>query len=155
MLDLCKIRNLVERLNRWVLGANILLTLLCAITFAGGSRLLRLTEPTYAEPMTDKAEPGRIATLSMSDVQKMTLGKAIFRSGRITQVKVVDELSFYALTGLSLRGESRRAYVRDTKQKKLLVKKVGDTIGSYEVVEIDEQGVHLIRGGDRVLLAKQ
>ncbi len=92
--------------------------------------------------------------ITKSEVASITTGRAVFRTGRIRKSKVVDELNYYQLKGTSTRGGQTRAYVRDNKRKKMLIKRVGDMIGSWEIVEIEKQRMTVQRGAEVVVVPK-
>jgi hypothetical protein len=154
MVNLAKIRTAIERTNKSMFWVNCVLSICALLFLRGANTFWRWTTIADVSSIVTSGEQSTPKSLTLADVQKATTGKAIFRSSRTVQVKVVDELSFYTVTGVSLRGGEHSAYVRDTKQKKLFVKKAGESIGSYQITAIDEQGVHLTRGGENVLLAK-
>lgn len=92
--------------------------------------------------------------IALSEVAKITMGKAIFRTGRVRKTKVVDELNYYQLKGTSTRNGQTRAYIRDNKRKKMLVKHVGDMIGSWEIIEIERQKMTVQRGAEVAIVPK-
>lgn len=93
-------------------------------------------------------------SLSKTQVDQIVMGKAVFRTSSREREKVVDELGRYELKGTSVRGGRYNAYIRDVKQGKMLVKAIGDTLGLYEITEINDEGVTLRRGAEVLLLSK-
>jgi hypothetical protein len=92
--------------------------------------------------------------VSVAAVRDATTGKAVFRTYREKKARVIDELSNFILSGSSTRDGVMRAYVRDTKLNTVAIKKIGDTLGPYEVVDITNEGLTLRRGGETVFLPK-
>lgn len=92
--------------------------------------------------------------LDKAAVSKATTGKAVFRNSSAEPDKVVDEIGRFQLRGVFMRGEIAKAAIRDTKRKKTLLKQQGDTLESYEIVEISPAGVKLRRGNEEVSLVR-
>lgn len=82
-------------------------------------------------------------------------GKAVFRSNRMPEMKVIDELGRYELKGISSRAGVLRAYVKDTKRKKMHTVHKGDLLGGiYSVEEIRRNQLILRRGSEYLTLQK-
>ncbi|MBN2311295.1 MAG: hypothetical protein JXR94_20125 [Candidatus Hydrogenedentes bacterium] len=94
------------------------------------------------------------APISAADVKAATAGKAVFRTSRATRTQKIDELGSYRLMGILVRRGEPRAYFRDIKRKQTLTKRVGEMLGTYEVVDITNEGVLVRRGGQEVLIPK-
>lgn len=92
--------------------------------------------------------------LETAKVAKATLGRAVFRSSRQLPDRVVDEIGRYELRGILTRQGAKKATIRDTKKKKTLIKAVGERLDDFEVVEINDGGVRLRRGGEEVELVR-
>ena len=92
--------------------------------------------------------------ISLSEVDQATRGKAIFRTYREAQARSVDEIGRYELVGVSGRGKRLTAHFRDTKRNDMFSKNVGETVGPYEVVAVEHDGVVLERGNERLELAR-
>lgn len=91
-------------------------------------------------------------------VSRAILGKAVFRTYRKVEQRVVDELGRFELMGTSHDSEPERrsAFIKDTKRKRSLTLRVGDTLGGkFEVIAISRDGVSLRRGNEMLLLSKR
>jgi hypothetical protein len=144
-----KLANLSTVLLRANLAATVFL-LLIAITRSW-------IWPSGIDTVVEAAQflPAEVPkSISAAEVTSKTTGRAPFRTTRVVKPKVVDEVAAYVLVGVSVRGETPKAYVRDTKLKKMLIKKRGESLGSYEIEDITREGLTLIRGAERVLLPK-
>lgn len=149
-----RIRLLVRRAGRWLVVVNGIVTV--ALGAAVGLGVWDSNQAaTASESEKDKDGGDTDAqSISVEEVSAATTGKAIFRTNATRKVKVVDEVSHYQLQGVSVRDGSPTAYVRDVKLKKTLIKKIGDTLGSYEIKEITNQGLTLKRGAEEAVLSK-
>ena len=153
MPDYRTLNRMLDRGDRWLVVTNVLLSvLLLATLVTGGLRLPGLS-----------AAPGEAANILLDDmpqgivereVTERTRGRAPFRTGRVKVVKEIDELGSFRLIGASSRGENRKAYVRDLKQEKVVIKQVGDPLGSYEIVGIEKQELLLRKGSEDFVLRK-
>jgi len=117
-------------------------------------------------PLGPRAETSRAGAVAMNldgmaadridraTLDKAMLGKAIFRSGNHEPDKVVTEVGRYELRGVFARGGVTKAAIRDTKRKKTLIKQAGDTVDTFEVVEIGADRVKLRRGEEELSLVR-
>jgi len=96
-----------------------------------------------------------IAVIDEDTVKRATMGRAVFRTNRSVPEKVVDGLGRYELRGVSQQEGIRKAYVRDTRLKKTLIKKEGDMMGSFEVITIESSSVSVRRGDEVLKLEKR
>lgn len=137
------------------LALNVFLSIV-SLAIVGGAQLNfgRQAQPVDAGQAQRFSEIADARPITLEQVTEATTGKAIFRSNTVRQVKTVDELGYYRLQGLSVGDGEARAYVRDTKLKKTLVKKVGDFLGPYEITGITSQGLVIKRGAEEVILPK-
>lgn len=144
----------LARAQRVLLVLAVVFTALGAASVAvGGLTLSAMDETTAAEADLRRSRAAFEST-TPEEVAQTIRGRAPFRTMRVRAAKVVDELSAFVVRGISTRGERQRAYVMDTKMKRLVIKSVGDQLGSYEVVDINDEGVTLQRGNERVILSK-
>ena len=154
MPDYRAINTLLDRCERWLIVINVLLTVLLVATLAmGGLRLpgLGALPGEAAANAVPEAVPQGI---DKSEVTDRTRGRAPFRTGRVKVVREIDELGSFRLIGASIRGEIKKAYVRDLKLEKLLIKQVGDQLGSYEIIGIEKQELLLRKGSEDFVLRK-
>lgn len=154
-MDIASLTLRAARAERLMLTSNVALTALLAVAAASVFAFPNML--SAQTPAGSEAQRAALNTQSIStaEISKRTVGKAPFRSLRVVAPKVVDELAAFTLTGISERDGQKRAYIRDTKQKRLLTKRVGDLLGSYEVTDIGRQGVSLTRGGQTVVLSRR
>jgi hypothetical protein len=95
-----------------------------------------------------------VPSVTEAAVRDATTGKAIFRTNRQVEEKVVDELGRYQLRGVTNGSSGARAYIRDTQRKRTLCKEAGEMLDVFEIVDVRRDGVVLRRAGEEVLLAK-
>ena len=143
----------IRKATRAVLWADVLLTAVLAAILT-----IHWVVPARTVAADDRRSPVAASPrqwyVAIDQVRAAVTGKAVFRTSRAVREKVVDELGRYELKGASISGTERKAYIRDTKMKRMLVKRPGDTLGPYEVVEVNEQGVTVRRGAETLVLSK-
>ena len=86
--------------------------------------------------------------MARQDIDARTRGKSVFRTSRQLKSQVVEEIGRYELQGISGRVGSFKAYFRDTKVRKTLKKRVGDSLGPFQIKEIEKGRVVLERSGE-------
>lgn len=138
----------------WLLGVNAALTLLWAVAVSTD-----WMDPVYGSDFAPGAASmagigPAASTVSEETVREAIKGKAIFRTNRQVEEKVVDELGRYELRGVSNGRSGLRAYVRDTKRKRTLTKEAGEMLDVFEVVDVRRDGLVLRRADQEVLLAR-
>ena len=154
MLDYRAINGYLDRGTKWLVVINVLLRVLMLVTlFTGGLRISDATE-SMGGLGTIASLDDMPRSISVGEVSKQTRGRAPFRTGRVKKVKEFDELGSFRLIGVSSRGEVEKAYVRDLKLKKVLIKQTGDQLGSYEVADIEKQHIVLRKGSEDFVLRK-
>jgi hypothetical protein len=152
MPDFPRLNRYLRRAIWWLAWAN--LSLLVAIAWVLSRSLLPTPSVGSATGQSAFQADATPASVSEAEAADAMRGKAPFRTARMVKPKVVDESGAYALVGVSLRAGQGRAYIRDTKMKKLYIKQVGETLGSYEIDAITQEGITLARGAERVLLVR-
>lgn len=154
MKDLSRIRRAMGRATRGLFIADAALTLALMATVAAGS-LFGAPGAVVAVDQQDLAIRPQTVHVTAADVEKTTTGKVLFRtSAAMIAPKTVDELANYELKGISVRRGVPQAHVRDNKLKKLVTKRVGDTLGAYEIIDITGEGITVKRGAETVVLSK-
>ena len=154
MTDYRTVERAIARLDRWLLRGGVVLTIALLGTVAAS-----VFWPEH-EPAATLAEHGGgkrdslTGSIPMGEVAGKTRGRAPFRTGRVQKVKEVDELGSYRLIGTSIRGDKRKAYVRDLKRERVLPVETGDVFGSYEVLEIFRDLIKIRKGSDELVLRK-
>lgn len=94
-------------------------------------------------------------SVALATVREQTRGKAVFRTTQAVDRKIVDELAHYVLTGTSKGRGAWKAFVRDTRAKKMHVLKVGDSLGSvFKVIGVAKGEITLQRGDEEITLKK-
>lgn len=154
MPDYRAINTLLDRCERWLIAINVLLTVLLLATLAMGGLRLPGLGAVPGEAAANTAPEVMPQGIDKSEVSERTRGRAPFRTGRVKEVKEIDELGSFRLIGASSRGDSRKAYVRDLKQEKVVIKQVGDQLGSYEIIGIEKQELLLRKGSEDFVLRK-
>ncbi len=154
MKDLDRLHRAVDKAIRAMAGLAVMLTLVLLLVLASdalgwGQAALEDTLDTSGPANTQPWQP-----ISERQIANVTRGKAIFRTSRVRKRKSIDELAHYQLVGTSVRNEKTKAYVRDTRLKKMLIKRIGEELGSYELIEISKGAVTLKRGSEEVVLRK-
>ncbi len=155
MRDLGRIQRSMSRATRGLIWTDAGLSLAFVFVLALGPIIMRERAVTGGEGAGKKVETQSPAQVTAAEVEKMTTGKVLFRTSATSlKEKVVDELAQFQLKGISMRGGQKLAHVRDTKLKKLMTKKVGESLGPYEIVDITNDGLTLRRGTVDVILSK-
>jgi hypothetical protein len=155
MRDLARIERGMNRATRGLIWADAGLSVAFVLVLVLGPYLMGESAAPGGPGPDRVVEAESAAQFSASDVEKATTGKVLFRtSASSLKEKVVDELAHFELKGISTRGGRKLAHVRDNKLKKLVTKKVGDTLGAYEIVDITDEGVTVRRGAEDVILSK-
>lgn len=154
MSSLERLNAMIGRTNRVLVAAGVVLTIVSGGVLVGSAAGFPGAAIGTEEMRTVSAPSGTLEPISEAKVRKVSTGKAIFRTSRVEKTKVVDELSHYVLRGISSRNGIMKAYMGDTKLKKLHVKTVGESVGPYEIVNITAEGVTLRRGAEEVFLPK-
>ena len=154
MPDYAAINRYIDNGERMLFMVNIVLTLLLGVTFfTGGIRLSYSEEPMEAA-VSIRSQGDTQESVTSTEVADRTRGRAPFRTGRVVKAREVDELGAFRLVGASTRRSVKKAYVRDLKLEKMLIKEIGDQLGSYEVVEIERDGIVLRKGSEDFVLRK-
>lgn len=154
MPDYRSINRYADRAERWLLVANVLLTvLLGASLLTSGLQWSSAADSAPAQAGTGPRD-GAKPSITASAVSDRIRGRAPFRTSRVEKVKEVDELGSFRVIGASIRNGTKKAYVRDLKLEKMLIKEVGGQLGSYEVVEIEREGIVLRKGSEDFVLRK-
>jgi hypothetical protein len=153
-VDLQRLEAPLRRANAWLVGVNIGFSVVIFGYFLYRfafpvSETIRAANFEQAKPIVASYTP-----LRWDEVTQVTTGKSVFRTHRVRQVKVVDELAHYRPIGISRRQGETRAYVRDEKLRKLLIKQEGEFLGSYEIMAISQEGIVVRRGSEELLLRK-
>lgn len=86
--------------------------------------------------------------IARQDIDARTRGKSVFRTSRQLKTQVVEEIGRYELQGISGRVGAFKAYFKDTKVRKTLKKRVGDSLGPFQIKEIVKGKVVLERSGE-------
>jgi len=120
-----------------------------------GPYIMRETAGPGAQVDAQTVQAQPTLQITPADIENTITGKVLFRTSATTlKEKIVDELAHYELKGISTRAGQKLAHVRDNKLKKLVTKKVGDSLGAYDVINISDEGVTLRRGAETVILSK-
>lgn len=152
----------METLQRYLDKAvvyNIALAFL-AIALFGGWLYADQLPKTYEDSSEELAFLEQLSvddsiSIDLKTVTSTTRGKSVFRTARVMQVKTVDALGRFELMGTSIRGEERKAYIRDTKMKKLHTVKPGEEFGGvFKVLEIERNAITVQRGNEMMKLEK-
>lgn len=155
MRDLGKIERGMSRATRGLIWADVGLSGAFVLVLAFGSYVVvgdRAAAGDRAEVEIVAAESVQV---TLADVEKETTGKVLFRTSATSlKEKIVDELAHFELKGISTRGGKKLAHVKDNKLKKLVTKRVGESLGAYEIVDITNEGVTVRRGTETVVLSK-
>ncbi len=154
MTDLTRFHGMMRSAVRGLAVGNVILTLIFVLMLGFMWYGPAANDAMDPEQQIAFAEPGLRTQITMDQVEHITRGKALFRTSRTRKAKVVDEFSHFRLSGISTRGGVPKAYVRDTKFKKNLIKRVGDMLGPYEIVGITDEGITVRRGAEEILLPK-
>ncbi len=153
-MEFRRLETALGKAVRFGILANIALTLLFAVAV-----IFRETwSVAVADSSVNAARAERIARvepISKERVMTATSGRAVFRTYRAAEEKVVDELGRYRLSGISFRDGQRRAFIKDTKQNRSFSVGAGDVLGVFQVIAVEKDAVRLQRGGDEVLLKRR
>jgi hypothetical protein len=154
MVDIAKLRNSLRKSIGFLLGCNVLITV-AGIAYIAWD----LSVPYYTAHATEilqniLPEPEDAKSFSSAEITQLTRGKAVFRTSRARKPRVVNELSYFQLKGISTRDGLVKAYMRNRKLKKMETKRIGDMVGPFEIIGISKEGVTLRRGNEEVLLPK-
>jgi len=155
MKDLARIQRAMSRATRALIWTDAGLSATFLLVLALGPFIMQETAGPDAQDaaQTVKAQPA--LQITSADIEKTITGKVLFRTSATTlKEKIVDELAHYELKGISTRAGVKLAHVRDNKLKKLVTKKVGDSLGAYDIVDITDEGVTVKRGAEKVILSK-
>lgn len=153
-MDTRRVQAHVARIGRLFLLTNLLLT---------GAWLSAVTTPWLDLPLgidtMPATDPGlgnshSVGYVDVAKVKQAITGKAIFRTSRLLPEKVTDELGRYELRGISLRDGILKAYIRDVKRKRILIKEAGDSLGVFEIISVQRSRVTLRRGNEQLVLEK-
>lgn len=154
-MNLDRLNDRIRRFSFFLLGACGLLAL--CLGFATFTDMLALPHTGQEIVNLGRTETAwRPAGRTDSRMVAETIrGKAVFRTLRLMTRPVVDDSGRYRLTGTSERDGVLRAYVKDTKLKKIVTLYEGDVLGGrYEIVAIHKDSVELKRGGEVTALRK-
>ena len=145
----------MSRTTRAIVWADAGLSAAFVLVLALGPFIMKETAGPGAEQNDQTVQNQASAQITTADIEKTTTGKVLFRtSATKLKEKIVDELAHYELKGISTRAGQKLAHVRDNKLKRLVTKKVGDSLGAYEIVDITNEGVTVRRGAETVILSK-
>lgn len=153
-MDTRRVQVHAARIGKLFLLANLLLT---------GAWLSAVTTPWLDLPLgidhVSTSDPGQGSRHSSghvdtAKVKQAITGKAIFRTSRLLPEKVTDELGRYELKGVSMRNGIVKAYIKDIKRKRTLIKEAGDSLGVFEIISVQRSRVNLRRGNEELVLEK-
>lgn len=154
MRDVARVSSRLRKSVRFFALTDVFLTLAFVLILALDAftpgQVIDAERGSQESPVDSSAE----TQISQAKIASATTGKAIFRTSRVTKPKVLDELGSFQLKGIRKGSGEPRAYFRDTKRKQTLTKRVGEMLGTYEIVSIDSEGVTVRHGAEEVLLPK-
>jgi len=152
--DLARIQRTMSRATRALFWTDAGLSAAFVLVLMLGPFIMRETAgPALDAAQTVEAQPA--LQITAADIEKTITGKVLFRTSATTlKERIVDELAHYELKGISTRAGVKLAHVRDNKLKKLVTKKVGDSLGAYDIIDITDEGVTVRRGAKTVILSK-
>jgi hypothetical protein len=145
----------MSRSTRALFWADAGLSAAFLLVLAFGSFIMRETAGPGEQDAAQTVQAQTAPQITTADIENTITGKVLFRTSATTlKEKIVDELAHYELKGISTRAGQKLAHVRDNKLKKLVTKKVGDSLGAYEIIDISGEGVKVKRGAETFILSK-
>ena len=145
----------MSRATRALIWTDAGLSAAFLLVLALGPFIMRETPGLGAQDAAQTVQAQTALQITSADIEKTITGKVLFRTSATTlKEKIVDELAHYELKGISTRAGVKLAHVRDNKLKKLVTKKVGDSLGAYDIIDISDEGVTVRRGAEKVILSK-
>ena len=145
----------IKQVSRTLIGVNLVLSLVLALALT--TKAFHLGHDVEASAVTQYSPRSATALMPIDEatVSRVILGRAPFRTMRRVEDKLVDELGRFELKGISSGKNGAKAFVKDTKRKRTITVRVGDTLGNrYEVIAIDSKGLTVRRGNDEITLKR-
>jgi len=145
----------LSRAIRIALICNIVLLVLLVISWSVNLSIPRKSVTDLAMKGLDRNVQFTNTSIEAESVDRAIRGKAVLRTARAVEEKIVDELGRYQLMGVSIGSNGAKAFIKDTARKQMLTVSSGETLGvQFEVESIDQEGVVLRRGGETLRLKR-
>ena len=145
----------MKRAVRVALVCNIVLVVALVISWVADLGVPRAARAHSEFDGFDRNAGIAHGSIDSATVDRAIYGKAVFRTARAVEEKIVDELGRYQLMGVSVGPAGTSAFVKDTARKQTLSVSPGEQLGvQFEVVSIDQDGVVLRRGGETLRLTR-
>lgn len=145
----------LRKTTRVVVLVNAVLTGILIVVFTTGAFTLphHVQESSFDQTwLIDRSESKPIDEATVS---RTILGKAVFRTNRKLEEKVVDELARFQFRGATSGVGEPKAFVKDLGRKKMITIRVGELLGGrFEVTAIERDGIHLRRGDEYFKLGR-